>query len=174
MEGSRLHRSEISQFRPLSAIEVAATAQAKVTPGYAPPRMVPVQQLVAAFRSDATKRPKQTSGTRGGKTGGAQSKPTHQSKVEPFTSVCAFIIICSMHLQPIVQHRQQGSLHVYSVPYSEHSSFPELAQLVAALDPIHIVPTVGREDSHSHMVQMLREKASELCVLQKQDTFEVR
>ena len=43
---------------------------------------------------------------------------------------------------PVVKHRRSGSLHIYSVPYSEHSSFTELQQFVSEFQPLRIVPTV--------------------------------
>ena len=54
--------------------------------------------------------------------------------------------------------RQKGSLILYSVPYSEHSSFTELREFVRWLQPAKIVPTVGndRGPKTSSMLSMLR------------------
>ena len=39
--------------------------------------------------------------------------------------------------------RQEGNVKVYGIPYSEHSSFTELRDCVAALRPSKLVPTVN-------------------------------
>ena len=54
--------------------------------------------------------------------------------------------------------RQKGSLILYSVPYSEHSSFKELREFVQWLRPVNIIPTVGndRGPKASRMVSLLR------------------
>ena len=54
--------------------------------------------------------------------------------------------------------RQKGSLILYSVPYSEHSSFAELREFVRWLEPRKIVPTVGndRGPKASSMLSLLR------------------
>lgn len=54
--------------------------------------------------------------------------------------------------------RQKGSLILYSVPYSEHSSFEELREFVRWLQPAKIVPTVGndRGPKTASMLSLLR------------------
>ncbi|KAK9812991.1 hypothetical protein WJX72_006870 [[Myrmecia] bisecta] len=43
------------------------------------------------------------------------------------------------------RRRQKGTLIVYQVPYSEHSSFRELREFVAWLQPRRIIPSVGND-----------------------------
>jgi hypothetical protein len=37
---------------------------------------------------------------------------------------------------------KKPNITVYGIPYSEHSSFPELQECVRFVDPIKIIPTV--------------------------------
>lgn len=77
-----------------------------------------------------------------------------------------FIMQCITELCPLWTargrsgkgRRQKGSLILYSVPYSEHSSFAELREFVQWLQPSKIVPTVGndRGPKTSSMLSMLR------------------
>ena len=57
---------------------------------------------------------------------------------------------------------QRGSLIQYSVPYSEHSSFEELRELVGFLAPRAILPHVGndRGPRAAKMVQLLTAPAA--------------
>ena len=52
------------------------------------------------------------------------------------------------------KRQQKGTLVLYSVPYSEHSSFRELREFVDWLKPARIVPTVGN-DGGSRTRQMI-------------------
>lgn len=59
---------------------------------------------------------------------------------------------------PRGRRRQKGTLIVYSVPYSEHSSYQELCQMVDFLQPTKIIPSVNNDGSvkASRMVESLR------------------
>ncbi|XP_075248106.1 uncharacterized protein LOC142341111 [Convolutriloba macropyga] len=46
--------------------------------------------------------------------------------------------------QDLKPTREDGNISIYSVPYSEHSSFDELKTFVHFLKPQQVVPTVGR------------------------------
>lgn len=52
------------------------------------------------------------------------------------------------HLTLTPQH-DSPMLKIYGVPYSEHSSFRELASFIASLDINHVVPTVNNESQKS-------------------------
>lgn len=43
------------------------------------------------------------------------------------------------------RRRQKGTLIVYQVPYSEHSSFSELQQFVQFMQPSRLIPSVGSD-----------------------------
>ncbi|CAL5219226.1 g1019 [Coccomyxa viridis] len=57
------------------------------------------------------------------------------------------------------RRRQKGTLIVYQVPYSEHSSFSELQQFVGFMQPQSLVPSVGN-DSGPKAAQM---RAAVVC-----------
>ncbi|BDA41683.1 DNA cross-link repair 1A protein at C-terminar half [Coccomyxa sp. Obi] len=59
---------------------------------------------------------------------------------------------------PRGRRRQKGTLIVYSVPYSEHSSYQELRQMVDFLQPAKIIPSVNNDGGvkTSRMVESLR------------------
>ena len=42
-----------------------------------------------------------------------------------------------------LETRTEGNVTVYGIPYSEHSSFNELRQCVAAFRPSRLIPTVN-------------------------------
>lgn len=42
-----------------------------------------------------------------------------------------------------LEQRTEGNVTVYGIPYSEHSSFTELRECVAALRPMKLIPTVN-------------------------------
>ena len=67
----------------------------------------------------------------------------------------------------LVSSRYNGShLAIHSVPYSEHSSFPELVDCLACLKPQRIVPTVNtRKDDEQvqTLLKALREKQTTLA-----------
>eukprot|EP00549_Striatella_unipunctata_P003640 CAMPEP_0118694582 /NCGR_PEP_ID=MMETSP0800-20121206/12617_1 /TAXON_ID=210618 ORGANISM="Striatella unipunctata, Strain CCMP2910" /NCGR_SAMPLE_ID=MMETSP0800 /ASSEMBLY_ACC=CAM_ASM_000638 /LENGTH=109 /DNA_ID=CAMNT_0006593091 /DNA_START=33 /DNA_END=362 /DNA_ORIENTATION=- len=52
----------------------------------------------------------------------------------------------------LVSSRGKGNdMCVYSVPYSEHSSFPELVDCIACLKPKKIIPTVNVRNSEEQV-----------------------
>ena len=59
---------------------------------------------------------------------------------------------------PRGRRRQKGTLIVYSVPYSEHSSHAELRRFVEVMAPARIVPSVGNSspDAARRMVASLQ------------------
>ena len=54
----------------------------------------------------------------------------------------------------------QGHVRIWSVPYSEHSSFAELQEFMRWLRPVAVVPTVGRGDGGGKVAAMLRALAT--------------
>lgn len=69
----------------------------------------------------------------------------------------------------LVTSRQSGNLVIHSVPYSEHSSFPELVDCVACLKPQKITPTVNTRKSDEQvklLLKALREKQTTLPFLE--------
>ncbi|KAK9863457.1 hypothetical protein WJX84_005818 [Apatococcus fuscideae] len=57
------------------------------------------------------------------------------------------------------KRRQKGTLISYQVPYSEHSSFPELQEFVHWLQPRRLIPSVGNDcgPKARRMVEQLRQ-----------------
>mmetsp|Transcript_13784 Transcript_13784/g.36989 ORF Transcript_13784/g.36989 Transcript_13784/m.36989 type:complete len:735 (+) Transcript_13784:138-2342(+) len=55
----------------------------------------------------------------------------------------------------MLRRTTSGASVIYEVPYSEHSSFAELREFVAATQPREIIPTVGASSSHKRLVQQL-------------------
>jgi DNA cross-link repair 1A protein len=47
-----------------------------------------------------------------------------------------------------VKSLEGGRVKLFSVPYSEHSSVAELRQMVAALRPAEVIPTVAKSNQH--------------------------
>lgn len=56
----------------------------------------------------------------------------------------------------LVTATRRGNLTVYSVPYSEHSSFTELVDCLATLKPKKIIPTVSVSKSQQQIEVLLR------------------
>ncbi len=56
----------------------------------------------------------------------------------------------------LVTSRQNENLVIHSVPYSEHSSFPELVDCLACLRPQKIVPTVNAGKSEEQVKLLLK------------------
>jgi DNA cross-link repair 1A protein len=56
----------------------------------------------------------------------------------------------------LVSSRYNGNLTIHSVPYSEHSSFPELVDCLACLKPQRIIPTVNTRKSDEQVKTMLK------------------
>jgi DNA cross-link repair 1A protein len=66
----------------------------------------------------------------------------------------------------MVSTRKNGNITIHSLPYSEHSSFPELIDCVACLQPVRIIPTVNAATKSQEQVEILwnglRTKQTEL------------
>ena len=65
----------------------------------------------------------------------------------------------------VVGTTTRGSLTVHSVPYSEHSSFPELVECLESLNPRRIIPTVSVSKSQQQIDLLLsawRDKQAKL------------
>jgi DNA cross-link repair 1A protein len=65
----------------------------------------------------------------------------------------------------LVSSRYSGNLTIHGVPYSEHSSFPELVDCLECLKPQRIVPTVNASKSSEQVTTLLtalRQKQSTL------------
>lgn len=65
----------------------------------------------------------------------------------------------------IVGTTSRGNLTVHSIPYSEHSSFPELVECLECLNPKRIIPTVSVSKSQQQIDLLLthwRDKQSKL------------
>lgn len=56
----------------------------------------------------------------------------------------------------IISTRTQGRLTIHSVPYSEHSAFPELVDCIRTLKPKKITPTVSVSKSQQQVDLLLR------------------
>ena len=67
----------------------------------------------------------------------------------------------------VVGTASRGNLTVHSVPYSEHSSFPELVECLECLNPRRIVPTVSVSKSQQQIDLLLthwRDKQAKLLM----------
>ncbi len=62
----------------------------------------------------------------------------------------------SLSRSGIVSSRSSGKVTVHSVPYSEHSSFPELVDCLECLKPAKIIPTVGASKSNEQIKLLLQ------------------
>ncbi len=64
-----------------------------------------------------------------------------------YTSVVAFRPTGWAHTSGGARYKltsnREGSVHIYSVSYSEHSSFAELREFVSFMKPQKVIPTVG-------------------------------
>jgi DNA cross-link repair 1A protein len=56
----------------------------------------------------------------------------------------------------IIGSASRGVLTVYSVPYSEHSSFPELVECLECLNPKRIIPTVSVSKSQQQVDLLMK------------------
>jgi hypothetical protein len=57
----------------------------------------------------------------------------------------------------ILSTRTSGIFTVHGVPYSEHSSFPELVDCLDFLKPKRIIPTVSVSKSDEQVALLLKE-----------------
>jgi DNA cross-link repair 1A protein len=65
---------------------------------------------------------------------------TNEMKLGPLSHITMPPDDRSLHLSPFFKH---DKIKLYGVPYSEHSSFRELASFIASLDIKKIIPTVN-------------------------------
>lgn len=65
----------------------------------------------------------------------------------------------------LVSTRTNGNIAIHSVPYSEHSSFPELVDCIECLKPKEIIPTVSVSKSPEQVNMLLK------ALKQKQSTL---
>jgi DNA cross-link repair 1A protein len=56
----------------------------------------------------------------------------------------------------LVTTRTKGNITIHSIPYSEHSSFPELVDCIACLQPGTIIPTVNASKSQEQITTLLK------------------
>ena len=55
-----------------------------------------------------------------------------------------------------VTSRRNESISIHSVPYSEHSSFPELVDCLKVLRPMSIIPTVSTSKSDEQLQTLMK------------------
>eukprot|EP00536_Pseudo-nitzschia_multiseries_P000674 jgi/Psemu1/233899/estExt_Genewise1.C_80150 len=82
----------------------------------------------------------------------------------------------SLSRSGIINTRTSGNLAIHSVPYSEHSSFPELVDCLACLRPAKIIPTVQASKSAEQvkrLLQALRQTQTALKLFSKKQTIEI-
>lgn len=70
---------------------------------------------------------------------------TSDLKMSPLSQLVTPPMDRTIHLSPSYQ---SNTIKIYSVPYSEHSSFRELASFIASLNIKHIIPTVNVLQAH--------------------------
>ena len=62
----------------------------------------------------------------------------------------------SLSRSGIISSRSSGKVTIHSVPYSEHSSFPELVDCLECLKPAKIIPTVSASKSNEQIKLLLQ------------------
>ncbi|ETK75504.1 hypothetical protein F441_18247 [Phytophthora nicotianae CJ01A1] len=70
-----------------------------------------------------------------------------------------------------------GKIHVYGIPYSEHSSFAELCDFVQVVNPVSIIPTVNCSNKRkaTNQVNALRQVAfHNISILFKQQQKQIK
>jgi DNA cross-link repair 1A protein len=80
----------------------------------------------------------------------------------------------SLSRSGMVSSRNSGKLAIHSVPYSEHSSYPELVDCLACLKPAKIIPTVNASKSNDQvklLLQGLRNKQTALKLFSKSSSI---
>lgn len=80
--------------------------------------------------------------------------------VPAYTHICGYRPTgWSLSSKPSAGHvstRKSGNFLVHSIPYSEHSSFPELVDCLECLKPARIVPTVAASKSQEQIAKLLK------------------
>jgi len=82
------------------------------------------------------------------------------------------------NMQNRIKSNASGELHVHLIPYSEHSSFPELEEFVGFLKPQTVHPTVYSDEKHRkkilhhfrHLVDSTKNKRKFLGLFQAAST----